>query len=329
MSHVPVLLSEVLDALAPKDGETYIDATFGAGGYSAAILAEANCQLVGLDRDPNVLPHVERLRAQFGERFSFVQTEFSKLDTAVGDEKVDGVVLDIGVSSMQLDEGARGFSFMRDGPLDMRMSGAGPSAADAVNHLDHGDLIQIFKVYGEERRARRCADFIARARESAPINTTLALADIISSALGRSGKNHPATRVFQALRIYINDELGELYRALLAAERTLKPGGRLVIVSFHSLEDRIAKSFLRARSGEKAGGSRHLPPQAVSADLPSFILKRRSSVSASKGELSANPRARSARLRSGVRTKAAVWPADSEQILPHAPSLSALRGVAA
>ena len=158
-------------------------------------MSAADCKLIGLDRDPNVLPHVERMSAQFGARFSFVQTEFSKLDEAVS-EKVDGIVLDIGVSSMQLDEGARGFSFMRDGPLDMRMSGAGPSAADAVNHLDHSDLIQIFKVYGEERRARRCADFIVRAREAAPIETTLALADIIASALGRSGKNHPATRVF-------------------------------------------------------------------------------------------------------------------------------------
>jgi len=328
MSHVPVLLGEVLTALAPTDGEAYIDATFGAGGYSAAILGAADCQLIGLDRDPNVRVHVDRLKSEFGDRFEFVETQFSNMEEALDGALVDGVVLDIGVSSMQLDEGARGFSFMRAGPLDMRMSGKGPSAADAVNHLEHGDLIQIFKVYGEERRARRCADFIVRAREAAPIETTLALADIISAALGRSGKNHPATRVFQALRIYINDELGELYKALLAAEKVLRPGGRLVVVSFHSLEDRIVKTFFRTRSGETQGGSRHLPPQAVSEDRPSFNLQKRSSISASKDELAQNPRARSARLRFGVRTDAPLWPS-IDDVLPRVPSLDALQRLAA
>ncbi|MBL4854862.1 MAG: 16S rRNA (cytosine(1402)-N(4))-methyltransferase RsmH [Robiginitomaculum sp.] len=328
MSHTPVLLDEVLAALSPGDSETIIDGTFGAGGYSAAILRAANCKLVGLDRDPRVGPHVERLAAKFGERFSFVQAEFSGLDQVTSGAQVDGVVLDIGVSSMQLDEDLRGFSFMRDGPLDMRMSSSGPSAADAVKYMSRNDLERIFKVYGEERRARRCADFIVRARDENPVETTGALADILTRALGQSGKRHPATRVFQALRIFINDELGELVRGLLAAERILKPGGRLVVVSFHSLEDRIVKSFLRRRSGEVRGGSRHLPPQSVNETAPSFVLKKRSGVSAGKDELRANPRARSARLRAGVRTDAEPW-SEENNLLPVVPGLDVLEGLVA
>ena len=324
--HIPVLLSEVLTALSPKDDETYIDGTFGAGGYSQAILARANCQLIGLDRDPNVKPHVERLRGLYAGRFHFVQTEFSKLDQVTDGEKVDAVILDIGVSSMQLDQDVRGFSFMREGPLDMRMAGAGVSAADAVNLLSRNDLERIFKVYGEERRARRCADFIVRARDEAPIKTTLALADILTKALGSGGKRHPATRVFQALRIYINDELSQLVEALSAAERILKPGGRLVVVSFHSLEDRIVKSFLRSRSGEVRGGSRYLPPQAADENSASFHLPKRSGVTASQEELAANPRARSARLRFGVRTDAPAW-GQNEDLLPPVPDLDVLRGL--
>ncbi|PHS40214.1 MAG: 16S rRNA (cytosine(1402)-N(4))-methyltransferase [Robiginitomaculum sp.] len=326
MSHIPVMLGEVLEVLSPVDGETIIDGTFGAGGYSEAILQAASCSLIGLDRDPRVRPHVERLSAKFGARFRFVQIEFSNLDQVANGEMVDGVVLDIGVSSMQLDEDLRGFSFMRDGPLDMRMSSSGPSAADAIKHMSHNDLQRIFKVYGEERRARRCADFIVRARDDNPVETTGTLAQIITSALGQSGKRHPATRVFQALRIFINDELGQLVRGLLAAERVLKPGGRLVVVSFHSLEDRIVKLFLRRRSGEVKGGSRYLPPPIANENAPSFVLASRSSASAGKGELQANPRARSARLRVGVRTSAKPWPVEDD-LLPNVPGLDVLAGL--
>ncbi len=328
MSHVPVLMNEVLSALGPQGGEIYIDGTFGAGGYSKAILEAADCKLVGLDRDPDVLVHVDEMRAQFTERFSFIQTAFSHMEDAVQGEKFDGVVLDIGVSSMQLDQGDRGFSFMRDGPLDMRMAQQGPSAADVVQYLKHNELIRIFKVYGEERRARRCADFIVRAREVEPIETTGALAQIITSALGKGGKKHPATKIFQALRIYVNDELGELQKALLAAENILKPGGRLVVVSFHSLEDRMVKLFLRARCGDVSSGSRHLPPQEIDTTKPSFYLPRRSGVSAGKEEQKNNPRSRSARLRCGVRTDADVWPVKDGVVVgfafPDVPTLAEL-----
>lgn len=338
-SHIPVLMNEVLAALKPVDGETYIDGTFGAGGYTSHILRSSKCKVIGLDRDPNVAPHVDAVSDEFGARFTFVKTEFSKLDEVTGGELVDGIVLDIGVSSMQLDQDVRGFSFMRDGPLDMRMAGDGsntdPSAMDAVKYLSRNDLQQIFKVYGEERRARRCADFIVRARDEASIETTLQLASILTKALGSGGKRNPATKVFQALRIFVNDELGELARALLAAERSLKPGGRLVVVSFHSLEDRIVKAFLRSRSGEVRGGSRHLPPQAdaegYGENAPSFKLLKRSGVTANEEELEANPRARSARLRFAVRTGAPVWPDsddDGAELLPRAPSLGDLRKLA-
>lgn len=333
MSHIPVLMNEVLFALGPQDGEVYIDGTFGAGGYSRAILKAANCDLVGLDRDPDVHVQVTEVRAQFPKRFSFIQTEFSNMDVAVEGRTFDGIVLDIGVSSMQLDQEGRGFSFMREGPLDMRMAQHGPSAADVVKCFKHNELIQIFKVYGEERRARRCADFIVRARDVKPINTTNALAEIITSALGKSGKKHPATKVFQALRIYVNDELGELQRALLAAERILKPGGRLVVVSFHSLEDRMVKSFLRARCGDVSSGSRHLPPQEINTTKPSFNLLKRSGVSATKEEQKDNPRSRSARLRYGVRTSADIWPVkegdDKGFVFPNVPTLAELESRAA
>ena len=332
-SHIPVLMNEVLAALKPAGGEVYIDGTFGAGGYTSHILQAADCRVIGLDRDPNVAPHVDAIRGEFGVRFAFVEAEFSRLDKVTNGELVDGIVLDIGVSSMQLDQDKRGFSFMRDGPLDMRMAGntpdAGASAYDAIRHLSRNDLQQIFKVYGEERRARRCADFIVRAREEAPIETTLQLANVLAQALGSGGKRHPATKVFQALRIFVNDELGELVRALLAAERILKPGGRLVVVSFHSLEDRIIKAFLRKRSGEVRGGSRHLPPQSASEEYgdnaPSFTLPKRSGVAPKEAELAANPRARSARLRCGVRTDAPAWSGGVEDMLPRVPDLDNLR----
>lgn len=324
MSHIPVLLPEVIKALDPKDGEQYVDGTFGAGGYTREILNAANCNVLGLDRDPNVQVDVDTVLGEFKSRFTFKQIAFSQMEDVFEGQMVDGIVLDIGVSSMQLDQAGRGFSFMREGALDMRMSASGPSAADAVKYLEGNELAQIFKVYGDEKRAKRCADFIVRAREEQVISTTQQLADILSSALGRQGKNHPATRVFQALRIYVNDELGELYSALVAAENVLRPGGRLVVVSFHSLEDRIVKTFLRSRSEMDRAGSRHAPPQELKYASLSFSVPKRSGVSASKDETDINSRARSARLRWGVRTEAPDW-AGEENLLPGAPSLDVLK----
>ena len=322
MRHYPVMLPEVLNALAPQDGETYVDGTFGNGGYSEAFLKAANCNVVGLDRDPNVQPRAEELSAQYDERFRLIETPFSKMDE-VGLSEVDAVVLDIGVSSMQLDQAERGFSFMRSGPLDMRMGNTGPTAADAVKTLSHSDLIRIFQIYGEERRARRAADFIVRARDEGDITTTEELADIVERALGRSGKNHPATKVFQALRIFINDELGELYRGLCAAEKILKPGGRLIVVTFHSLEDRIVKSFLRRRAGDVTGGSRYAPEVKHEGPEASFTEGKRSVIKPSKTEVAENARSRSAKLRFAIRTEADAFPVDDE-LLPLVASLSDL-----
>lgn len=320
MKHYPVMLSEVLAALCPQVGETYVDGTFGNGGYTEAMLSAADCHVVALDQDPNVAPRADELSSKFKDRFSFIQTAFSKMDAVLPDEGVDAVVLDIGVSSMQLDQAERGFSFMRSGPLDMRMSQDGPSAADAVNNLPEKDLIRIFQVYGEERRARRAAQFVIRARETGVITTTDGLADIIEQALGRSGKIHPATRVFQALRIFINDELGELYRGLLAAEKVLRPGGRLIVVSFHSLEDRIVKKFIRKRSELPASGSRYMPEAEAVEFHPSFKAVKRSTVLPSKEELAENPRSRSARLRWAVRTDSDPLKTP-ETLLPNVPQL--------
>jgi len=325
VKHYPVMLPEVLTALAPKDGETYVDGTFGNGGYSEAFLKAANCNVVGLDRDPNVQPRADELSKSYEGRFRLIETPFSKMDE-VGLSQVDGVVLDIGVSSMQLDQAERGFSFMRTGPLDMRMGSAGPTAADAVKSLSHSDLIRIFQVYGEERRARRSADFIVRAREEGDIITTDALADILEKALGRTGKTHPATKVFQALRIFINDELGELYRGLCAAEKILKPGGRLIVVTFHSLEDRIVKSFMRRRAGEVSGGSRYVPEVKHEGSKASFIGGKRSVIKPTKTEVAENPRSRSAKLRFAIRTEAAPFPVDDE-LLPRVISLSDLEAL--
>ncbi|WP_017930984.1 16S rRNA (cytosine(1402)-N(4))-methyltransferase RsmH [Robiginitomaculum antarcticum] len=326
--HYPVMLPEVMHALSPKSGELFIDGTFGNGGYSRAILECDGAYVIAIDRDPNVAATVAAMSEEFGERFTFYNGAFSDMSEAAQGRAVDGIVLDIGVSSMQIDQAIRGFSFQKDGPLDMRMAQDGPDAADAIAHLSHSDLIQIFRVYGEERRAKRCADFIMRAREEAPITTTAQLADLMAQALGKSGKINPATRVFQALRIFINDELGELYRALIAAEALLTPGGRLVVVSFHSLEDRIVKSFLRRRAGETQGQSRYMPESADTSPAPSFILPHRSALTASKSELSENVRSRSAKLRSAVRTDAPEWPTEGETLLPRAPSLAMLGKVA-
>ena len=322
--HYPVMLGEVLTALKAQGGEIYVDGTFGNGGYSEAILKAADCHVIGLDRDPSVQPRAKELSSQYAERFRLIETPFSKMDEVLSAELVDAVILDIGVSSMQIDQAERGFSFMRSGPLDMRMSQSGPSASDAVNTMARGDLERIFKVYGEEKRARRAADLIVRARDEGAIETTDALADLLESGLGRSGKIHPATRVFQALRIFINDELRELYRGLCAAEAILKPGGRLIVVTFHSLEDRIVKQFIRRRSELPSGGSRYQPQEAMTEILPlSFSVDRRSVVKPGQNELSQNVRSRSAKLRCAVRTEADPFPANDD-ILPNVPSLDDL-----
>ena len=322
--HYPVMLPEVLAAAAATDGETYIDATFGNGGYSEALLGAANCRVIGLDRDPNVAPRVAELTKAYDGRFELIQTPFSQLDQFDATQQVDAVVFDIGVSSMQLDQAERGFSFMRAGPLDMRMSQSGVSAADAVRHLSLEDLTAIFKVYGEERHAKRIARAIVDIRETETITTTDRLAELIESTVGRRGKIHPATRVFQALRIYINDELGELYRGLRAAETVLKPGGRLIIVTFQSLEDRMAKQFLRSRSGEVAGGSRHMPEVKPVDNPAQFTTPKRGVIKPSKAEVEDNPRSRSAKLRYAIRTKIDAKTEDYDGFLPHVTSLSAL-----
>jgi 16S rRNA (cytosine1402-N4)-methyltransferase len=297
--HIPVLLDDVLDVLAPLEDMLIVDGTFGAGGYTRALL-ERGASVVAIDRDPEAIAAGRDLQARIGARLRLVLGPFSRLDEYV--EAADGVVLDIGVSSMQIDEAERGFSFSRDGPLDMRMAREGVSAADIVNRVKAGDLARIFGFLGEERHAGRIARMIEKRRESRPFTRTLDLAHAIEAHIGRKpqDKIHPATRVFQALRVFVNDELGELARALFAAERALKPGGRLAVVTFHSLEDRIVKRFIADRSG-KARGSRHLPEtraQAATFDKAGGV------VAASDAEAARNPRARSAKLRAAVRTAA-------------------------
>ena len=302
--HAPVLLNEVVDALQPRAGQTLVDGTFGAGGYSRALLS-AGASVIAFDRDPTARRFAEGLP---GDRFRLVERRFSELDAETGEGAVEGVVLDIGVSSMQLDEAERGFSFMRDGPLDMRMAAEGPTAADLVNETEPAELARILFVYGEERESRRIARAIARRREEQPFTRTLELAEFIEKALGgrRGAKAHPATRSFQAIRIAVNEELSELEAGLAAAERALKSGGRLCVVTFHSLEDRIVKTFLSVRAGKTPAGSRHAPPVETAA-APSFQLLFNGAHAPSAAELAANPRARSAKLRAAVRTDAPVW----------------------
>jgi 16S rRNA (cytosine1402-N4)-methyltransferase len=306
--HIPVLLAGVLRVLAPEPGGRFIDGTFGAGGYTRAILDAADCDVLALDRDPAAIAAGRGLEAAYHGRLKLAETHFSLMEgcaAAIGWERVDGVVLDLGVSSMQLDEAGRGFSFMQDGPLDMRMSGQGLTAASVVNTFEKDQIADILYRFGEERRSRAIAAAIVKDRESTPFERTGQLATLAGRVLGHraGGPKHPATRTFQALRLYVNDELGELERALAAAERILKPGGRLAVVSFHSLEDRIVKRFLTERSGKRPHVSRHLPAGTKGAE-PAFELPDRHGIEPAEEEIALNPRARSARLRWAVRRTA-------------------------
>ncbi|MFT0892850.1 16S rRNA (cytosine(1402)-N(4))-methyltransferase RsmH [Pseudochelatococcus sp. G4_1912] len=319
--HVPVLLNEVITALDLREGGVYLDGTFGAGGYTSAILAHPGTRVIALDRDPDAIAGGAPLVAASEGRLTLVQTVFGEMEAAVDEQGVgllDGVVLDIGVSSMQIDEGERGFSLRFDGPLDMRMEQVGESAADVVNTADEELLADIIYNFGEERKSRYIAKAIVQRRAEAPITTTAELAELVASVVWAEPHGpHPATRTFQALRIYVNDELGELSRALHAAERVLKPGGRLVVVTFHSLEDRIVKQFLARRSARSSGGSRHMPFEV--GEAPTFQLVSRGVVTASHAECIANSRARSAKLRAAERTHAPVQ-AEDETVM----SLAAL-----
>ena len=321
--HIPVLGVPALAFLNVSDGGVYIDGTFGAGGYSGAILKAANARVIGIDRDQTAITGGFDMVEQAGGRLTLIEDQFSHLDAIArdcGHEQVDGVVLDVGVSSMQLDQAERGFSFRLDGPLDMRMAKDGPSAADVVAVADEADLANIIYLLGEERHSRGVARAIVKARAEARIETTAHLARIVSSVVrSKPHEIHPATRTFQGLRIFVNDELGELAGALAASERILKPGGRLVVVSFHSLEDRIVKSFLISR-GEARGGSRHLPQ--VEQAAASFTTLTKRPVVADDAENARNPRARSAKLRAAESTEAPAHDDDLSDLLPRLPSLA-------
>jgi 16S rRNA (cytosine1402-N4)-methyltransferase len=317
MSHAPVLLQEAVDAVAPKAGETIVDATFGGGGYTRALLEAADCKVIALDRDPDAVARGRAFARLTPWRFEMREGRFGDLETLVP-EPVDAVALDLGVSSFQLDEPERGFSFRFDAALDMRMSRQGPSAADAVARLSEEALADAIWALGEEPASRRIARALVEARREEPIASTGRLATVVEKALGgrQGARTHPATRTFQALRMLVNDELGELARALAAAETRLKPEGRLVVVSFHSLEDRLVKTFMTERSGGGGGGSRHAP-ERVSLHAPSFRLPHKKAVAPSEKELLANPRARSARLRVAVRTDApSRGPLDARALAP-------------
>lgn len=318
--HVPVMLSEVLDILQPRDNGIYIDGTFGGGGYSRALLEAANCTVIAIDRDPEAIQRGQVLQADFPDRLVLVEGRFSQMVSLLQPldiEHVDGVTLDVGVSSFQIDDPARGFSFQADGPLDMRMEGAASdslSAADVVNNLTQKDLASLIYIFGEEKQSRAIAKAIVDARLEKPLARTGELAALIESVVHQNPnkKNlHPATRTFQALRIYVNGELDELSQGLSAAETILATDGRMAIVSFHSLEDRIVKRFLRHRCGKTPQGSRHMPPDASSGIAPSFIEIKHRAQKPDEAETALNPRARSARLRAAQRTSAPVWSIDA------------------
>jgi len=325
--HIPVLARHATGWLNVKDGGVYIDATFGAGGYTRAILQTPGARVIGIDRDAGAVARGADLVDAAGGRLVLVQDRFSNLDHVArqhGHGAIDGVVLDLGVSSMQLDQAERGFSFRLDGPLDMRMGNEGPSVADVVAAASERDLAAIIATLGEERHARAIARAIVTARAAAPILTTLQLAAIVERlARGRPSPIHPATRTFQALRIFVNEELAELAHALAAAEAVLAPGGRLVVVAFHSLEDRIVKSFLVER-GRRSAGSRHLPEPVRPA--PTFRLLTGRPATPDETEIAANARARSAKLRAAERTQAAAIEAPPDQVFPHLPLLDDVVG---
>ncbi|KIN76559.1 16S rRNA (cytosine(1402)-N(4))-methyltransferase RsmH [Sulfitobacter mediterraneus] len=309
--HTPVLLRPLLAAVAPVEG-VWLDGTFGAGGYTRGLLEAGADRVIGVDRDPLAFEMAAEWAGDYGDRIVMQQGVFSRMDDYAQD--LDGVVLDLGVSSMQLDLAERGFSFMRDGPLDMRMSQDGPSAADLVNEAEEELLANILFQYGEERASRRIAKAIGRARAEAPITTTLELASLIEGVLPRSkpGQSHAATRSFQALRIAVNDEYGELFQGLMAAERALKPGGQLAVVTFHSVEDRMVKRFLTARSGGGGNANRYAPE--MQRDAPQFTVKSRKAIGPDAEELADNPRSRSAKLRVATRTDAPSGGVDAKSI---------------
>jgi 16S rRNA (cytosine1402-N4)-methyltransferase len=319
--HIPVLARRVVDWLAVKSGGIYVDATFGGGGYTRAILQAANTRVIGIDRDPVAIAQGASLAEAAEGRLTLFQDRFSNLESIVGGaNRVDGIVFDLGVSSMQLDEPARGFSFRLDGPLDMRMSCAGPTAADVIARAGERELAVIIAELGEEQRARAIARAIAWARSKAAIESTGALAEIVSAVVpARDRTIHPATRTFQALRIFVNSELSELAHGLAAAERALKPAGRLVAVAFHSLEDRIVKNFLTSHS-RAPSGSRHRPE--VAAPPPTFRVLTRRPETPDQSELVANPRARSAKLRAAERTEAPARGNALDAALPSLPRLT-------
>jgi 16S rRNA (cytosine1402-N4)-methyltransferase len=326
--HIPVLAAEVLHFLDVRAGGVYIDGTFGAGGYTRAILDAADCRVIAIDRDESAIARGADLVRAANSRLTLVEDRFSRLDEVArnaGHDAVDGVVLDIGVSSMQLDEAVRGFSFRHDGPLDMRMGRTGPSAADLVAAASDRDLATIIARLGEERFARPIARAIVKARSEAPIATTKQLAAIVERVVhARPGQIHPATRTFQALRICVNEELDELAAALSAAERILRPGGRLVVVTFHSLEDRIVKTFLGDRS-RIAAGSRHAPE--ARGPQPTFTLLTKKPVAPGDAETLRNPRARSAKLRAAERNAAPARAAETDEVMRGVPTLAeAMRG---
>ena len=318
--HIPVLLGAILTAVAPLRG-VWLDATFGAGGYARGLLDGGAETVIAVDRDPLAFELAQSWAAVYGSRLRPAPGTFDQMDRLAG-EPLDGVVMDLGVSSMQLDRAERGFSFLRDGPLDMRMGQAGPSAADIVNGASEALLADILFHYGEERAARRIARAIVAARADGDINSTLQLVAIVEKCLPRAkpGQSHPATRSFQALRMAVNDELRQLVDGLAAAERALRPGGMLAVVTFHSIEDRIVKRFLQDRASQGGGGSRHAPEAA--ARTPAFTLTPKRAIAPDAAEIDANPRARSAKLRVARRTDAPAGQADPAALgLPHLPEV--------
>jgi 16S rRNA (cytosine1402-N4)-methyltransferase len=315
-THIPVMLGEVLAKLQPAGDEVFVDGTFGAGGYTRGILQTAGTRVIAIDRDPTAIAAGQVQAKEAGGRLALVHSTFDELEDVLAEQgitKVDGVVFDVGVSSMQIDQADRGFSFMRDGPLDMRMSLAGPTAADHLNRMKQDDIANVIYILGDEPRSRAIARAIVAARDVAPLVTTLDLVRAVEKATGpqrAKDRIHPATKTFQAIRIFVNAELAQLARGLSAAERVLKENGRLVVVTFHSLEDRIVKRFFASRSGKSEGQSRFLP-EAPNTRVPSFVLLEKGALAAGDDESEINPRARSAKLRAGRRTAAAAWPQDA------------------